>query len=99
MLNLGFEPLIPSPAFSAVALAAIALLAWYALRRPGEVGRTTWSAIVALMSASVALVLVVLLNPTRAKEIPTPGGKPLLTLLIDDSSSMCTPDATGGPSR
>ena len=48
------------------------------------------------MSISVALVLLVLLNPIRVETIPPPPGKPLLTVLVDATASMATPDVDGG---
>ena len=40
-----------------------------------------------------------LLNPTLSHELPSPAGKPVLTVLVDDSGSMGTPDATDGLTR
>src|SRR5947207_7463010 len=94
-----FEPLIPAPAFVALLIGAAGLLAWYALRRPAEVTRAKWFSIVGLMSLGLSLVLLMLLNPTRTKELPGPSGKPLLTILVDDSCSMATPDVAGGRTR
>ena len=98
MESLRFEPLIPGALWMALAVAGAALLLFYAVRRrPTGVPRRRWGGIIALMVAAVALVLVVLLNPTWVREIPPPAGKPLLTLLVDASASMLTPDAEGGP--
>jgi hypothetical protein len=98
MSTLRFEPLIPGALWMALAVAGAALLAFYALRRrPDGVGRGRWAAIVGLMTSAVALVLAVLLNPTWVREIPPPAGKPLLTVLVDSSGSMLTPDAQGQP--
>src|SRR5437763_11358838 len=99
MSGLTLEPLVPAPLLAAVTICALALFSWYASRRPGEIARGHWSAGVTLMGIGIGLVLVTLLNPTRARELPGPPGKPLLTLLVDDSASMCTPDAPGGTSR
>jgi hypothetical protein len=55
--------------------------------------------LIALMSAAVAAPLAILLNPTWQERIPPPPGKPLLTVLIDRSASMGTPDAGGGQTR
>src|SRR5688500_994111 len=98
MNSLRFEPLIPGALWMALAAVGAALLLFYALRRrPGGGGRGRWGAIVALMAWAVALVLAVLLNPTWVREIPPPAGKPLLTVLVDASGSMVTPDADGRP--
>ena len=93
-----FEPLIPASLWLALAAAAVALLGWYALRRPvAAVGRARWGGVMALMAASVAIALLVLLNPTWVREVAPPPGKPLLTVLVDASASMATADAAGRP--
>ena len=56
----------------ALAVAALALLAWYGLRRPEAVARGRWFLSLGLMAAAVAAVLAVLLNPTWVSEIPPP---------------------------
>lgn len=99
MRSLSFDLLISPALWLAMALAAAALLAWYGLRRPTDMPRAKWGAIVALMSAGVALPLAILLNPTWLERIPPPPGKPLLTVLVDTSASMSSPDSTGGRSR
>lgn len=95
MVTWSVQPLIPGSLWAALAAAAIALLAWYALRRPPVVSAGRWGAIVAMMSISAALVLLVLLNPIRVETIPPPPGKPLLTVLVDATASMATPDVDG----
>ncbi|HEX4796680.1 MAG TPA: hypothetical protein VH370_23005 [Humisphaera sp.] len=92
------ESLIPSSLWLGLLLAAVLLLAWYSRRRPAVVTRPRWAVIMALMSLAVALVLLLLLNPTRVRQLPPPAGKSLLTLLVDSSGSMNTPDA-GGQTR
>jgi hypothetical protein len=99
MTDLTFDPLIPGALWLVLALAGGALLAWYALRRPPAVSSRRWTAIVALMSVALLLVLGLLLNPTWSHELPPPAGKPVLTVLVDSSGSMATPDATGGVTR
>jgi len=95
MGSISFEPLIPPSLWLALAAGAVALLGWYALRRPDAVGRARWVAVTGLMTASVAAGLVILLNPTWVREIPPLPGKPLLTVLVDSSASMATVDAAG----
>jgi len=95
-----FEPLIPSSVWLALVVAGAGLLAWYARRRPAAVvsGRR-WAGAVGLMALSIAAVLVVLLNPTWAQRVPPPAGKPGLTVLVDATASMATPDGPGGAAR
>jgi hypothetical protein len=97
MGTLTFEPLISPALWAALAVAAAALLAWYGWRRPVEMGRGRWAAIITLMSAALAGVLIILLNPTWIEELPPPEGKPRLTVLVDASASMGTPDVDGRP--
>src|SRR5438270_437076 len=90
-----FDPLIPASLWMALAACGLALLSWYGWRRAGVVSRRRWAAVLGLMSAALALVLLVLLNPTWLRELPPPAGKPLLNVLVDVSGSMATPDANG----
>lgn len=99
MAHLSFEPLIPGSLWLALAAAGAALLAWYALRRPEVMRRQRWAGVVTLMTVAIALVLLVLLNPTWVRPIPPPAGKPLVTVLVDATASMTTTDAAGGASR
>lgn len=95
MVRWTVQPLIPAALWLALAAATLLLMGWYALRRPSVVTRRRWGAIVGLMSLALALVLGLLLNPIRVENIPPPAGKPLLTLLLDATASMNTPDAGG----
>src|SRR5689334_2206824 len=95
MGSLSFEPLIPGSLWMALAVAGVALLAWYALRRPEAIRRGRWALVILLMGAAMATVLGVLLNPTWVTELPPPAGKPLLSVLVDDSGSMSVPDGAG----
>jgi hypothetical protein len=93
MVRWSVQPLIPPSLWLALAVVAAALLVWYALRRPSVVTRLRWTGIVGLMSVAIGLVLLLLLNPIRSEELPPPAGKPLLTVLVDATASMNTPDA------
>ena len=99
MSDLTFEPLIPSSLWLALAVGGVAVLAWYLLYRPASVPKRRWGLMAVFMSAAVALVLALLLNPTWAHQIDSSGGKPLVTILLDATKSMATPDATGGVTR
>jgi hypothetical protein len=95
MSSLSFEPLIPGSLWMALAVAGVALLAWYALRRPEAIRRGRWALVILLMGTAMATVFGVLLNPTWVRELPPPAGKPLLSVLVDDSGSMTVPDGGG----
>src|SRR5256885_17198350 len=99
MGSLSFEPLIPPSLWMALAVAGLALLGWYAFRRPGAISRVRWVVAVGLMGTALGLVLVVLLNPTWVREIPPPAGKPPLAGLVGDSGGLGGPGAGGGGGR
>jgi hypothetical protein len=99
MPMLSFEPLISLYLWLTLALAGALLLAWYGWRRPGEVTRQRWAGIVTLTGLGLVLVLAILLNPTWVEPVAPPAGKPLLTVLIDETASMATPDAADGLTR
>src|SRR5690242_19571631 len=94
-----FEPLIPSSLWLALAAVVGALLVVYAVRRPAVMSRGRWAWTVGGMALAVLLVLGILLNPTWVERVAPPGGKPVLTVLVDSTASMGTPDAPGGVSR
>jgi hypothetical protein len=93
------EPMLPLAYWLALAGAAVGALAWLAWRRPASVARRPWRWLVALAGAGAAVVLVLLLNPMRIEPIPQPPGPPLLTILVDATASMATPDMPGSRSR
>jgi hypothetical protein len=99
MPSLTVECLIPPALWVALAVATASLLAWYSRRRPGAAPRGRWAAIIALMALGTADALAILLNPTWIEPITPPAGKPLLTVLVDQSASMAVEDAVGGKSR
>src|SRR5262245_6452350 len=99
MRTLTFEPLVSPALWLVLALAAIALVVWYAWRRPSGMSRPRWGAIIALMATSVLLPLTILLNPTWVERIPPPPGKPRLIILVDRSASMAAPDVTDAKNR
>ncbi|MBI3468971.1 MAG: VWA domain-containing protein [Planctomycetes bacterium] len=99
MRTLTFAPLISPALWTVLAVLGVALLVFYAMRRPVAVPRRRWGVVLALMTAGVVLPLVILLNPTWLERIPPPPGRPLLTVLVDRSASMASPDAPGAKNR
>ncbi len=97
--TLTFEPLVSATLWITLAIAAGLGLLWYGVRRPSMVPRVRWAVNLVLMSLSLAIVLVVLLNPTWVSVLPPVAGKPRLTLLVDASESMATPDGPDGQAR
>jgi len=99
MRFLTFQPLIPPALWVLLCLACGGSWAWYAWRRPVDVSRRRWLAIAGLTGSGIAAVLVILLNPTWLERARPPGGKPLLSVLVDASASMDTPDAGPATTR
>ncbi|MDB5387637.1 MAG: hypothetical protein JWM11_3283 [Planctomycetaceae bacterium] len=99
MSSLSFEPLISPAAWIALAAASALLLGWYARSRPLVITRQRWVLALALTALGTSAVLVILLNPTWLEVIPLPAGKPVLTILVDQSASMRVADSDAGQSR
>src|SRR5690242_5935398 len=93
------DPLIPGSLWLALAVAGVALLAWYALRRPAVIGRWRWGGVIGLMGGALLIVLLILLNPIRVRPLPPPPGKPLLTVLVDATASMAVRDTPNDRQR
>ena len=99
MSSLTVQPLVSPALWAALAALTVGLLAWYARGRPRAVAHGRWAVIIALMATGAAAVLAILLNLTWIEPVPPPAGKPLLTILVDQSASMAVEDAQGGQSR
>ena len=99
MDTLSFEPLISFTLWLTLLAAAVVFFVIYAWRRPGGMSRPRWTWIILLSATGTVLVFVILLNPTWIEREAPPGGKPLLTIAVDATESMATPDALGGKSR
>ena len=99
MSSLTFEPLISPALWLSLAALALGLLVWYARARPSAVPRKRWRVMIGLMALGAAAVLAILLNPTWLEPVPPPAGKPLLTILVDQSASMAVEDSEGNKSR
>src|SRR5947199_6782194 len=99
MATLSFEPLIAPALWVTLAALGLALLAWYGRRRPAGVARRRWAGILTLTALGLAAVLGILLNPTWVEPVTPPAGKPLLTILVDGTASMATPDGPDGRTR
>ena len=98
-MTITFEPLLPPSAWGTLSLIAIVLWVLYVIKRPRACSRNLWLVLSGLMACGIAGVLFLLLNPIWLEPLPPPGGKPLLTILVDESSSMATADADDGKSR
>ena len=99
MTSITFDPYVPLALWVPLALAAAALLAWYAMAGRRRLPARRWWTVVTLMALAAAVPLIILLNPTWLERVPPPPGKPLLTILLDRSASMGTRDAEKGHSR
>ena len=99
MRFLTFQPMIPPALWVLLTLACVGCWAWYGWRRPVDVSRGRWWAILGLTACGLAAVLIILLNPMWLERVLPPGGKPFLSVLVDASASMDTPDAAPGTTR
>lgn len=99
MGTLSFEPLVSLPLWLTLAALGVVLLVSYGWARPAVVARKRWGSILALTALGMTVVLAILLNPTWIEPITAPAGKPLLTILVDGTASMATPDAGAGATR
>jgi hypothetical protein len=92
MKYLTLDPYLPMSLWITLASAGVVLLAWYGVSCRSRLPARRWTGVIGLMAAAVVLPLLILLNPTWVERIPPPAGKPLLTILVDASASMATPD-------
>ncbi|NQT41563.1 MAG: hypothetical protein HQ581_29005, partial [Planctomycetes bacterium] len=99
MTHLELEPFIPIALWLPLAALTAGLLVWYAVASRHRVQRRRWWALMVLMTVAAVIPLAILLNPTWLQRIAPPGGKPLLTILVDRSISMGTPDGESGSTR
>jgi hypothetical protein len=99
MTHLTLEPQVPLAVWASLAVAALALLAWYGFDVRRRLPRGRRIAVLALMACALALPLGLLLNPTWHERLPPPEGKPVLKVLIDTSASMATTDGASQQSR
>ncbi len=94
-----FDPEIPLALWLPLTVLAVGLAVAYAVHSRERLVGPRWLGIVALMSVSVAIPLVLLLNPTWVRPIPPPAGKPELAILVDGTGSMSVSDCGDGASR
>ena len=86
------DPKIPMGLWWALALAALAAVSWYAIRRDWSVSIPRRCLLTLLLAICVMGPLVIALNPTYIETIPPPAGQPLLSILVDGTMSMQTQD-------
>lgn len=99
MNTLVFEPRISGSLWCLLALASLAGWLAYAWYRPETISRRRWVGATGLMALAIALPLVMLLNPTWLEPLPPPAVKPRVTIFVDTSRSMATPDMPNGRTR
>lgn len=86
------DPKIPMTLWWALALAAIATIGFYALRKQWSVQPIQRILLTCLLAAGLIGPLVIALNPTWVETIPPIPGNPLITVLVDGTMSMRTED-------
>ncbi len=86
------DPKIPMTLWWALALAAVATIGFYALRKHWSVQPTQRVLLTCLLAAGLMGPLIIALNPTWIETIPPLPGNPLITVLVDGTMSMRTED-------
>jgi hypothetical protein len=99
MNTLSFEPLIPPSLWVLLTLSGLALMVWYGWQRQRPITRSRWAVVLALTGIDLLAVLLILLNPTWIEPVNAQGGKPVLTIVVDATSSMAAPDGHHGLNR
>ncbi|MCZ7644416.1 MAG: hypothetical protein M5U26_03900 [Planctomycetota bacterium] len=99
MDRLIFEPVVPEPLLAALWTLAALFAAGYAFWRPVRLALWRRLVLAALHFVPLAGVLILLHRPTWVRIAGRDGGKPALTVLVDQSGSMDTEDVPGHASR
>lgn len=86
------EPQIPMTLWWVLAVAALAAVVWYAIGGKLAVSRRRRMLLTSLLAICLAGPLLISLNPIWIETIPPRPGEPMLTVLIDGTSSMKTRD-------
>ncbi|MCA9264754.1 MAG: VWA domain-containing protein, partial [Planctomycetales bacterium] len=92
------DPHIPMTLWWALAIAAVAAISWYAIRRDHALSLVRRLALALLLAMGLSGPLLIALNPTWVEPIPPVPGNPMVTVLIDGTLSMKTEDAGAGGS-
>ncbi|MEQ1824977.1 MAG: hypothetical protein ABL921_03495 [Pirellula sp.] len=88
-----FEPKIPLGLWWALAAAATVAVVYYALRRDWPVSAGKRFVLTILLGLGIVGPLLIALNPIWVETIPPLRGSPQMTVLVDGTQSMRTPDA------
>ena len=94
LLALTWQPVAPPLPIlgGAAVMAALAVAAyWRTIRERPVAG----SILCAMRVLSIAMIAVLLLGPSDVRPAPLAGGRPPLSILLDTSESMLTPDDAG----
>src|SRR6185295_11092849 len=92
------EPKIPLSLWWALATIAVVALGFYAARRDWSLSPFRRTVVTILMGLGVVGPLLIALNPMWIDPVPPVPGQPALSILVDGTMSMQTPDAAPGDS-
>ena len=92
MRSLTIDPQVPGALWATLAVLGVGAIAFYLLVHPPRISRRRRIAVAALLAASLAAMLALLLNPTWEELEAADLGRPVLNVLIDTSASMGTRD-------
>lgn len=99
MRALTFDPLFPLTYWFVLTGLAFTLGVAYWWRRPSVIGCWPWNFSCGFSALGLTGLLLILLNPTWMESAPPIQGTPQLTILVDKSASMATPDGEPGQTR
>jgi hypothetical protein len=92
------EPKIPLSLWWALATVAAVALGFYVARRDWSLSPLRRTIVTILMGLGVVGPLLIALNPMWIDPVPPVPGQPALSILVDGTMSMQTPDAAPGES-
>ena len=89
------DPVIPVPWIVLIALLMLGTAVYYQLRSAARLGKMRALYLTVLRVAALAMVLLLLLQPSREEKVPVPAVEKSIIFALDDSASMGEPHRTG----
>lgn len=90
-----YDPIIPVSWIAGIALAALGLTARHQWRSARHLGVARAVLLSATRLAAIALVVLILLQPSREEKVPVPAREKSVLFALDTSASMAEPHSSG----
>jgi len=90
-----FDPVIPVPWITLIALAVLGTAAYYQFRPAVRLGLLRATCLTTFRLAALSIILVLLFQPSREEKVPVPAIEKSVIFAIDDSASMGEAHRTG----